>query len=128
MTNHFTDIFENKLLTTWEEVYKKGQLTLWILLSLKAGSRDMTGIKQFIEHSTNGTLSVDDQSLYRALRRLHQMELTEYQEEPSEKSGPNRKVYRLTSIGKRVLNSFIKRNITEIFYKPDIKTLLKGDL
>jgi PadR family transcriptional regulator PadR len=34
------------LLTTWEETYKKGQLTLWIFLALRDGDKYMNEIKR----------------------------------------------------------------------------------
>ena len=38
------------LLNSWEETYKKGQLTLWIFLSLKDGDKYVDEIKYFIEN------------------------------------------------------------------------------
>ena len=38
-----------ELLNSWEETYKKGQLTLWIFLSLKDSSKYVDEIKSFIE-------------------------------------------------------------------------------
>jgi len=121
----FAEKFENNILSTWEEVYKKGQLTFWLLLAVKASARHMADIRGFIQEATNGTLTADDQSLYRALRRLHSMQLINFQEEPSDQGGPDRKVYALSETGQRVLGQFIERNITGIFYKPEIKQLLE---
>ena len=36
------------LLSSWEETYKKGQLTLWIFLALKDGQKYVDEIKKFI--------------------------------------------------------------------------------
>ena len=33
------NLFMEELLNSWEETYKKGQLTLWIFLSLKDSSK-----------------------------------------------------------------------------------------
>ncbi len=118
--------YEQKLLEGWEDVHKKSQLTLWIMLALKDGPKHMAAIKQFITESTNGTLTADDQSMYRALRRYHDADLVSYREEPSE-SGPDLKVYFLTSTGKTVLRHFIQRNFKDVFYKPAIKDLLLGE-
>ena len=63
------DKYEKELLAGWEEVYKKGHLTLWILLSLKHSPKHMTQIKRFLQAYTDGTLWADDKSIYRALRR-----------------------------------------------------------
>lgn len=113
------DSYEQKLLEGWEDVFKKGQLTLWIMLALKDGAKHMTEIKTFITKATKGTLSADDQSMYRALRRYHDAELIVFKQEPG-KSGPDLKVYSLSSIGGKILNEFIDRNIL-----PIVKTLRK---
>ena len=51
------------LLNSWEETYKKGQLTLWIFLSLKDGDKYVDEIKSFIENMSNNTISCEEQSL-----------------------------------------------------------------
>ncbi|MEX2008022.1 MAG: PadR family transcriptional regulator [Candidatus Spechtbacterales bacterium] len=116
--------FEEKIVATWEDVYKKGQLTLWILLSLKAGPKHMTEMKEFIASVTNATFKVDDQSLYRALRRFHKMDLVAYREEPSVRGGPKIKVYSLTPVGRHVLEGFVERNITNVLYTSKVRSLL----
>src|SRR5437870_5091433 len=98
--------YAQSLLDGWEEVHKKGQLTLWVFLALKQGPKHMAAIKAFIEDATSGTLTVDDQSLYRALRRYHETEMADY--DPAPGNGPDRKVYRLTALGLRVLQLFLK--------------------
>jgi PadR family transcriptional regulator PadR len=118
------DSYERKLLEGWEEVFKKGQLTLWIMLALKDGSKHMSEIKHFIYRATNGTLTADNQSMYRALRRYYDTELVDFKQEPG-KGGPDLKVYSLTDIGVRVLDQFTKRNILEVFFKPEIKSLIE---
>src|SRR4051812_45512825 len=95
------DNYEQKLLDGWEDVYKKGQLTLWIMLALKDGAKYMAEIRQFIHTATNDTLSADDKSLYRALRRYYDVELIDYTLGAG-KNGPDRKVYKLTELGNRV--------------------------
>lgn len=118
------DTYTQKLLDGWEDVFKKGQLTLWVMLALKDGPKHMAEIKSFITEATNGTLSADDQSMYRALRRYYDVELVDYTTEQG-KAGPDRKVYSLTTIGLNVLDAFTARNITEVFYKPTIKALIE---
>lgn len=119
------NLYEQKILQTWEEVYKKGQLTLWILLSLKNKPDHMGEMKKFIDEATNGTIIADDKSMYRALRRLKQMDLIDCEEMPGE-AGPNRKNYYLTSIGKNILDKFIERNILQIYFKGEIIKLIKS--
>ena len=116
--------YEQKLLEGWEEIYKKGQLTLWILLALKAGEKHMTQIKACIADLTGKILIVDDKSMYRALRRFKDAELISFRTIPS-KGGPELKLYFLTTTGKNVLQIFIERNITEVFYKKSVTELLK---
>ncbi len=118
--------YELKLLTGWEEVFKKGQLTLWIMLALKDGPKHMAAIKDFIEVATDNSLSADNQSMYRALRRYHNVDMVGYVQEAG-KSGADRKVYNLTETGARVLQSFVERNISNVFYKPSIKELIEKD-
>lgn len=116
--------YEQTLVTGWESVHKKSQLSLWILLALKDGAKHMADIKQFITHTTNYTVTADDKSMYRALRRFHEADMISFEHQPS-KSGPELKVYSLTSIGKRVLEQFTKKNIVDIFYKPSIQALIE---
>ncbi len=118
------DDYERKLLEGWEEVFKKGQLTLWIMLALKDGPKHMAEIKKFIHQSTNGTLSADDKSLYRALRRYYDVEFVDFMNQPG-KNGPDLKVYSLTRVGRKVTDEFSKRNIIDVFYKPETKALLE---
>lgn len=118
------DKYEKKLLEGWEDVFKKGQLTLWIMLALKDGPKHMTEIKHFIHRATSGTLSADDQSMYRALRRYYDTELVDFKQEPG-KGGPDLKIYSLSDVGSKVLEAFIKRNFLDVFFKPEIKSLLE---
>lgn len=119
-----SDPYEQTLLEGWEDVFKKSQLTLWILLALKDGAKHMAEIKQFIYEATNSQLEADDKSMYRALRRYHDVEMVDFSTEPNDK-GPDRKVYVLTDIGKNVLNQFIERNILQVFFKPSVQRLLQ---
>jgi PadR family transcriptional regulator PadR len=118
------DKYERKLLQGWEEVFKKGQLTLWIMLALKDGPKHMSEIKEFIYRSTNGSLSADDKSMYRALRRYYDTELVEYTERPG-KGGPDLKVYSLSSVGAKVLDAFVKRNIVDVYFNKKVKELFR---
>ncbi|HSH18479.1 MAG TPA: PadR family transcriptional regulator [Candidatus Saccharimonadales bacterium] len=115
--------FEDKLLGGWEDVYKKGQLTLWVLLALKHGPKHMAEIKQFILQLTNNLVEADDKSMYRALRRFTEVGMTSYTVGVND-AGPDRKVYALTNTGHTVLHAFIDRNIAGIFYKDSVRQLL----
>ena len=122
-----TKDYEKALLVGWEDVYRKSQLTLWLLVSLKAGEKHMAEIKSFVEQITNHMLSPDDKSMYRALRRYTDAELIDFRKEASV-SGPELKIYQLTDIGSNVLKQFIERNITKVFYTDSVKELItKGN-
>ncbi|HEX3082306.1 MAG TPA: PadR family transcriptional regulator [Candidatus Saccharimonadia bacterium] len=112
-----------KLLTGWEDVYKHGQLTLWIMLALKHGPKHMAEIKAFITDATGGTLSADDKSMYRALRRYYDTELVSFT--ATRGNGPDLKIYNLSPIGAQVLEQFLSRNVRPIFYQPLIKNLIE---
>jgi PadR family transcriptional regulator PadR len=120
------DDYEIKLLTGWEDVYKKGQLTLWILLALKEGAKHMAAIKAFISDYSQQTIEADDKSMYRALRRLHEGELLHYRQ-VSTPGAPDRKVYRLTDIGQHVLQAFLQRNVIDVFYNQQMQSLIRED-
>lgn len=94
------------------------------MLALKDGPKHMADIKVFIEKATNGALSADDKSMYRALRRYYDIEMLDFSQEAG-KGGPDRKVYKLTDVGLRVLNEFTKRNISDVFYQPHIRMLIE---
>lgn len=116
------DEYEEKLLTNWEEVFKKGQLTFWILLSLRQSPKHMAAIRDWILRISNSSITVEDRSLYRALQRYYDAELvTSFPTVGSR--GPDRKVFKLTKIGENVLSKFIERNL-RLFLKPDVKRLL----
>ena len=112
------------LLEGWEDVHKKSQLTLWILLALKADGKHMAAIKEWITGMTGGTISADDKSMYRALRRLHEAEIISFRQEPGN-GGPDRKVYGLTDIGAQLLQTFLQRNIIDVLYKSAVRDLIE---
>ena len=116
----------DELLEAWEETYKKGQLTLWIFLALRRNSKYVSEIKEFIESRTEKSILCEEQSLYRALRKFQQVDMVGFSPGKG-KSGPDRKYYHLTPMGAEILDQFIERNI-EIFFRPEIKALLKSDI
>ncbi len=116
------DEYEEKLLANWEEIFKRGQLTFWVLLSLRQSPKHMAEIRSWITTITNSAITVEERSLYRALQRFYDAELVTYDATSGDK-GPDRKVYKLSAIGEGVLSSFIERNI-RLFLKPEVKRLL----
>jgi PadR family transcriptional regulator PadR len=115
--------YEQTLLEGWEEVHKRGQLTLWILLALKDGPKHMNNIKQFISEATDNAVSADDKSMYRALRRYSDAEMIDFTAQPSKNGGPDLKIYKLTEIGRNVLEQFIQRNVVSLFINQSKKEL-----
>lgn len=116
--------YEQKLLDGWEEVAKKGQLTLWIMLALKEGPKHMAQIKSFLARATKNIISADDQSLYRALRRYNDAGMVDFETQAG-KNGPDLKIYKLTDSGEKILTSFLERNVINVFFKSEIKTLIE---
>ena len=116
----------NELLLSWEDTYKKGQLTLWIFLSLKESPKYVDEIRRFIAEKSNGTMSCEEQSLYRILRKFEHIDVLEYETKKGNK-GPERKYYRLTPLGNTLFEKFVERNIN-LFYNKEIRNLLNISL
>lgn len=112
----------SELLSAWEETYKKGQLTLWIFLALKEEKKYVDDIKLFVEEQSNHTMSCEEQSLYRNLRKYQHLGVVDFETRKGNK-GPERKYYFLTDLGLSLLNQFIKRNIS-LFLNKKIMNLL----
>ena len=108
--------YKAELLSSWEETYKKGQLTFWLLLALRDNPLYVTEIKEFVKSATNGTISCEEQSVYRALRKYYDFEIVDYELRKGYK-GPDRKYYYLTSIGRELLQEFTQRNISILYNK-----------
>jgi len=116
------DKYKLELLEAWEDTYKKGQLTLWVFLALKEGEKFVDEIKTFVEEKTNGTLTCEEQSLYRTLRKYKELGMVDYTNKPGQ-GGPERKYYFLTPLGTDLLQLFTQRNIN-LFFQPEIKNLM----
>ena len=114
--------YKDDLLKAWEETYKKGQLTFWLLLSLRDKPRYVNDIKEFITSITEGTITCEDQSLYRALRKFHELEIVRFELREGNK-GPDRKYYSLTTMGHELLEDFIQRNM-RILYNIELVELI----
>ncbi len=106
------------LLTHWESVYKKGLLTFWLLLLLDEKPCYPYEMSAEVLRISQGALSADDNSVYRAVSRFEDMGLVA-SESVESRLGPPRKYYRLTDVGRALLRRFIERNIL-IFQHPDV--------
>ena len=102
------------LVSEWDEIHKRGQLGFWILLAIFEKPRYSGDIISFISQVSSGGLTLQEQSLYRALRRFKYMGLVEIAMKQSPTSGPERKYYSLTPTGRAVLREFTIRNIKPI--------------
>lgn len=111
------------LLTRWEEVYKKGLLSFWLLLLLAQRKAYPYEMKAAITEISQNTLSAEENSIYRALKRLAQSGIVASEVRPSE-TGPDRRYFYLTPLGGELLAAFIERNI-RVFQKPEVAALIE---
>jgi DNA-binding PadR family transcriptional regulator len=121
------DTLHKELLSAWEDTYKKGQLTLWIFLSLKEGPKYVSGLQESIERFSKGTIHAEEQSLYRTLRKFYHLKMVDFSAGKGHK-GPDRKYYHLTPLGSSLLQSFVDRNIRLFFEEPLKELLLTDDI
>ena len=98
------------LLEQWESVYKKGLLTFWLLLLLDERPMYVFEMKQELAAASEDSITADEKSLYRALRRFEAMGLVESTWQPSD-VGPRRRYYHITELGQALLRRFVQRNI-----------------
>jgi DNA-binding PadR family transcriptional regulator len=106
------------LLTKWEETYKKGLLSFWILLLLYERPSYPYEMSAEVAKISQGTISVDDNSIYRALNRFESVSIVRSELQQSN-TGPQRRYYSLTAKGKSLLTEFIQRNI-QVFETPSV--------
>jgi DNA-binding PadR family transcriptional regulator len=107
-----------ELLNKWEETYKKGLLSFWILLLLYERPSYPYEMSAEVAKISQGTISVDDNSIYRALSRFEAVSIVKSELQQSN-TGPQRRYYSLTSKGKALLTEFIQRNI-QVFETPSV--------
>ena len=112
------------LLDQWESVYKKGLLSFWVLLLLHERPSYVFEMGQQLSVISQGSISADEKSLYRALRRFEAMGVVESDWRPSE-VGPRRRYYALTDLGSALLRQFVQRNIL-IFREPAMSGRLEA--
>ena len=108
----------SELLNNWEASYKKGLLSFWILLLLYERSSYPYEMSAEVAKISQGTISVDDNSIYRALNRFESVNIVKSELQQSS-TGPQRKYYSLTNTGKALLTEFIQRNI-QVFETPSV--------
>src|SRR4030067_810376 len=117
---------QDEMLQKWEEVYKRGLLSFWLLLLLSQRPAYPREIDQALAEISLGSISADDNSIYRALSRFEDMGIVSSELQQSE-LGPHRKYYKLNEKGLRLLAGFIQRNIL-IFEDPKVKEQIQAVL
>ena len=120
-TDHLDDMLQK-----WEEVYKRGLLSFWLLLLLSQRPAYPREIDQALAEISLDSISADDNSIYRALSRFEDMGIVSSELQQSE-LGPPRKYYKLNEMGLRLLAGFIQRNIL-IFEDPKVKEQIQAVL
>jgi len=115
-----------ELLNKWEEAYKKGLLSFWILLLLYERASYPYEMSAEVSKISQGTISVDDNSIYRALNRFESVKIVKSELQQSN-SGPQRRYYSLTNTGKALLTEFIQRNI-QVFETPSVSERISAVL
>jgi PadR family transcriptional regulator, regulatory protein PadR len=114
------------LLTKWEGTYKKGLLSFWILLLLYERPSYPYEMSAEVAKISQGTISVDDNSIYRALNRFELVSIVKSELQQSS-TGPQRRYYSLTTAGKTLLTEFIQRNI-QVFETPSVSDRISAVL
>lgn len=117
MMGHQTNQLD-QLLLQWEDSYKKGLLSFWMLLLLHGRSTYAYEMTAMIAEMSRGTVVADEKSIYRALKRFEENNLVQSWLQNSD-VGPPRRYYSLTPLGQQLLARFIERNI-RIFAQADV--------
>jgi PadR family transcriptional regulator, regulatory protein PadR len=107
-----------QLLGQWEDSYKKGLLSFWMLLLLHGRSTYAYEMAAMIAEMSRGTVVADEKSIYRALKRFEENGIVQSRKQNSD-IGPPRRYYSLTALGEQLLARFIARNI-RIFAQPEV--------
>ncbi len=111
------------LLTQWEETYKKGLLSFWLLLLLSRRKAYPREIKGLLAELSQNTINADENSIYRALYRLAESGVIDSEMQQSD-AGPDRRYFFLTDFGRKLLSHFISRNI-QVFQHPVVADLIQ---
>ena len=111
------------LLNQWEETYKKGLLSFWLLLLLAQRKAYPYEIKSAIIEMSQNSINADENSIYRALNRLADSGIVD-SELLASGTGPSRRYFYLTRLGRELLTHFISRNIL-VFERPEVADLIQ---
>jgi len=108
----------DELLQNWEEAYKKGLLSFWIFLLLHERPAYVYELSAAVSEISHGTISADENSMYRALNRFETLGIVTSELRQSD-IGPQRRYYSLTETGIALLRKFTRRNVL-IFQTPSV--------
>lgn len=125
MVNHEVE-GADALLEKWEGAYKKGLLSFWMLLLLNERPSYAYEMSAAVNEVSKGTVTAEENSIYRALRRFEGMGIIKGEMKPSD-VGPERKYYHLTERGKFLLAQFIRRNLL-VFSTEEVKERMQAAL
>lgn len=113
---------EIELLEKWEGNYRKGLLSFWMMMALAERTMYAYEMKEMVETLSLGTMSADENSIYRTLRRFAKNGLVSSEMLPSDQ-GPPRRYFSLTETGIDLLAAFIERNIL-VFENDTVQTAM----
>ena len=116
----------DELLKKWEEAYKKGLLSFWLLLLLYERPAYAYELGAAVSEVSQDTVTADEKSIYRALIRFQSLGLVQSELQLS-KIGPQRRYYRLTERGTTLLTEFTRRNIL-VFETPSVTERVRAVL
>ena len=112
------------MLRQWEQSYKRGLLSFWILLLLNEREMYAYEMRDEIREMSLGVIVADDNSIYRALKRFAEAELISSEKRPSD-LGPPRRYFTLTGTGQELLAAFIRRNVL-VFQQPQVQKAIEN--
>jgi len=98
------------LLDQWEQNYKKGLLSFWMMLAIAEKALYAYEMRETVETLSKGSVLADENSIYRALRRFAKNGLVKSEMRHSD-IGPDRRYFELSERGEQLLGKFIQRNI-----------------
>lgn len=115
-----------QLVEAWEEGYKKGFVTFWVLMALHDGPKHMQQVHRYITAGDIYTnITVDEKSLYRSMAKFSKMDLIDSELVASKSGGPATKVYHLTDTGREALQLFVQRNIVDVFMQKEFRKVIQ---
>jgi len=116
--------YEQKLLDDWSDIFRQGLLTFWVFVVINDKPLSVSETQSQVDKVTCGSYSAAEQTLYRLLRKQYDLETVDFTEIAS-RSGPKKKLYTLSPLGKILLKKFMGQNIS-LFYHKNVTKLIEG--